>query len=194
MQDLSPFLLACVALIVSPGPATLLVAATSATYGCRAAIKLIIGLLASMALITGLVGAGLAQVVLAHPQLTTVASLLALGYMLYLAYRIATAPTTEPTQRPPAFRTGFLLNFINPKAYAAVGALFAGFTLRPDEPLHDVLTKGLIMLAVVSVGHSSWLMAGRFLATHVRNERARRYTNRGFAALLLLSMAAALLI
>ena len=64
--------------------------------------------------------------------MTTVAA----GYFAFLAYRIATAPPlTENTEfgRQPSFAGGVFLSLVNPKAYAAMAALFSGFVLVPNR-------------------------------------------------------------
>ena len=180
---------------MSPGPATLLIAATSAAFGWRRALPLVVGLLGSMVVIMVLVGAGLAEWVLGNPGVAAIGSGFALVYMVYLAYRIATAPpvssrTTEPVQAPPGFRCGFALNFVNPKAYAAVGAAFTGFSIVPRDPLTDVGVKCALSIGLIALGHTLWLAVGETIARFVRSPRSGRALNVAFAACLLVSLVA----
>lgn len=179
--------------MVSPGPATLLIAASSASFGWRSTIPLVAGLLTSMVAIMALVGLGIAGFVLQEPRIATFASIVAGLYMAYLAYRIATAPPmagrgVERRAVAPTYGVGFVLNFVNPKAYAAVGAVFSGFSLAPRDPVADVLTKVLLTSLVILVGHAMWLLVGATFARFVRSQRVSRAINLGFAASLLVSM------
>jgi threonine/homoserine/homoserine lactone efflux protein len=90
--QLGAFLGAAIALVASPGPATLGLAAAGAAFGFRAARLFLAGLLCGAALTIFLVGSGVAGALLAHPIAAPIMLGLAAFYMLYLAYRIATAP------------------------------------------------------------------------------------------------------
>lgn len=184
-------MLAGVAIIVSPGPATVLVAATGASFGLRSAYRLIAGLVSSMVIIAVAIGSGLTSVVALYPAVLPVLSLTAVVYMLYLAYRIATAPPiVEPGGHPPTFWSGFVLNFINPKAYAAVAALFGGFVLVDSNPIHDAVLKGGGMIGIIVIGHSLWALGGAVIARVVRRRQTFRRINVGFAVALVAAVLA----
>lgn len=82
-----------------------------------------------------------------------------------------------------------LLSLSNPKAYAAMGALFSGYTLRPGAPVQDGLTKAAIVMAVILIVNFLWLSVGATLAQTLRNPKASRAVNITFAVLLLASVA-----
>jgi threonine/homoserine/homoserine lactone efflux protein len=149
------------------------------------------GLLTSMLLIMLIVGMGVASIVLANPTASAIASVLALCYIVYLAFRIAAAPpigSPHEEQSAPTFASGVLLNFVNPKAYAAVGALFSGFVLYPGQPTVDALLKAMIMTSVIIVGHIGWMITGTALAKLVTSPRLSRAINVTFALALILSV------
>ena len=89
--------------------------------------------------------------VLAVPGAAAVVGSLAAAYMIYLAYRIATAPTLAEDSgqgSPPSFGGGVFLALANPKAYAAMAALFSGFVLVRERPEVDAAVKTAILLAI----------------------------------------------
>lgn len=134
------FTLAVLVLVATPGPATVLLAATSASYGRSAGFSLMAGLITSMLGVILFTSTGLIALVLTWPLVSRAATALAVAYMLWLAGRIATAPVlshAQDTGRPPSFQTGFVLNFLNPKAYTAIAAPFSSFVLVPQQPLVD---------------------------------------------------------
>ena len=188
---LVPFLLAGFALVATPGPATLTLAGTSAAYGARQGLMVMAGLISSMMLIAALTAAGITALILSIAGAAFTASILAAMYLLYLAWRIATAPPIglKPNaSNAPSFVDGFLLNFVNPKAYAAAIALFGGFELVRGNPGLDAVVKAVLMLAMLSVADLCWIGAGRVLVRLVHNPRLGRLVNLAFAFALVVSV------
>ncbi len=197
MEDLLSFLLAGIALTGSPGPATLGLAASAAAYGLRRSLGLFIGILAGVFAVMMLTAGGLAALLLAQPALARAVGIAAACYMLYLAYRVATAPppgADGASARPPGFLMGVLLGVGNPKAYAAMAALFSGFVLLRDRPLADATAKMVILVAVMLVVDWLWLLAGSALTRAVRRPALGRAINIGFAVLLIASVGLAALL
>ena len=189
------FLAAVVALVASPGPATLGVAAAGAAFGFRAARFFLAGLLCGAALTILLVGSGVVGALLAHPVVAPILAGLAAFYMVYLAYRIATAPPLgekDSNARVPGFLPGFVLAITNPKAYAVFAALFSGFIVIPDDVARDALVKGCIIMALLIMIDSSWLYVGSTLRHLFHDPKVSRRINIVFAILLLVSVALAI--
>ncbi|MEI2385328.1 LysE family translocator [Breoghania sp. JC706] len=195
MQDLVGFVLAGLALTGSPGPNTLSLAAVGAAYGFRRGILYMIGLLAGMVLVMAITATGLGGLMLAIPGVAPVVTALAVAYFLYLAWKIASAPPLERTSdidRAPSFRGGVFLSLVNPKAYAAMAALFSGFVLFATNAEIDLAAKVVALAAIIALVNVFWLSAGSALTTLFRDPRASRVINIGFAVLLLASLAFAL--
>lgn len=193
--QLGAFLPAVVALVASPGPATLGSAAAGAAFGFRAALPFLAGMLCGAALTILLVGSGVVGAVLALPIVAPILTLLAALYMVYLAYRIATAPPLGEKAvkgRAPGFLPGFLLALANPKAYAVFATLFSGFAVIPDDLARDALLKGGVIMALLTVIDTTWLYAGSTLRHLFHDPRLSRRINVTFAILLLLSVAFAI--
>src|SRR5262245_28797475 len=132
MEDLIPFILAGLALAGSPGPNTLSLAAAGAAFGVQRSLAYMIGLCIGMLAVMVIVASGLASLLLAIPGAAPVVVVLAAVYFIYLAWRIATAPPLSEgaaDRKQPSFAGGVFLSLINPKGYAAMAALFSGFTL-----------------------------------------------------------------
>jgi threonine/homoserine/homoserine lactone efflux protein len=191
MQDVSSFIVAAAALTGSPGPNTLALAAAGAAFGVRRSLVLFCGSLIGIIAVMMVTASGLTGLVLAQPGLGPVVRLLAAGYMLYLAYRIATAPLAgdgPATDRPPGFVPGLFLGIGNPKAYAAMAALFSSFVLQPDAPIADVAAKSAIIVITVIVAGLIWLLVGSALTRTLRQPMLGRAINVAFAILLVASV------
>lgn len=194
MENVASFVLAAFALTGSPGPATLGLAAAGAAFGVRRSLALFTGILVGVVVVMLITAAGLTSLVLAQPGFGPLVSLLAAAYMLYLAYRIATAPLPHAAAEPgppPGFVPGLFLGLGNPKAYAAMAALFSGFVLLRDKPAADAAAKTIILIAIMIVVDWIWLIVGSVLTRAFHQPALGRAINILFAILLIASVALA---
>jgi threonine/homoserine/homoserine lactone efflux protein len=152
---------------------------------------IIVGVLAVMLL----TATGVTGVVLAQPALGPAIRILAVGYMLWLAWMIATAPPLtagKEAGRPPSFGAGLFLGVGNPKSYAAMSALYSGFVLAA-EPGLDIALKLLVLLIMMCGVGVAWLLLGAALTRRFRDPATSRKMNIAFAVLLVASVAFAFL-
>jgi threonine/homoserine/homoserine lactone efflux protein len=196
MDGLLGFLLAGLALVGSPGPATLSLAATGAAFGARHGLGYMAGIVIGMIAVMAVAATGAMGVVLALPGATPVVIAASAAYFAYLAVRIATAPPLAGGAgqgRRPSFGGGLFLSLVNPKGYAAMAALFSGFVLVRERIVLDAAAKAVLLLAIMSAVNVAWLLAGTALTRLFRAPRANRVVNLAFAVLLIASVATALL-
>ena len=116
-------------------------------------------------------------------DLATLAAL----HIVYLAYRIATAPPlvdAAQNQARPSFTGGVLLAFANPKGWAAMTALFSGFVLVAGNLTLNAALMVLILASIMAVTDVSWLLVGASLTRFFREPRLNRLINVSFAVLL----------
>ncbi len=190
-------LLAAFPLMGSPGPATVSLAATASVFGVRRSLWYLAGIILGTSAVLLMIATGITGILFAVPGALPALTLAALFYILYLAYKIATAPilsrdATDATA--PSMMGGLLLAIANPKAFAAIGAVYAGVVIVPDQPGLDALVKVVALFGVIVIVNSSWLVLGAFLARLLRHPRTGRAINLMFALLLVLSVALAALI
>ncbi len=190
-NDLLAFVLAGFALTGSPGPATLSLAAMGASYGFKESRRYLLGLMFGVMCVVVGVAAGIFVTILALPGAAEVLTVVAMFYLGYLAFKIATAPPIKENTTPiygPGFLAGFVLNLSNPKAYAAFTALFSGFQLIPQSPTLSTYLQVFICFVILFIVNPSWLYAGVRLRTMLRNEKINRRVNIAFAILLVVSV------
>ena len=197
MDGLLGFAVAGFALAGSPGPNTLSLAATGAAFGARRGVGYMAGVNIGMVAVMAITASGVVSLLLAAPGTTPIATTVAAGYFAFLAYRIATAPPlTENTEfgRQPSFAGGVFLSLVNPKAYAAMAALFSGFVLVPNRFALDATAKAIVLAAIITAVNLAWLIAGAALTRFFRDPHTSRAINVTFAVLLIASVALALLL
>jgi threonine/homoserine/homoserine lactone efflux protein len=195
VEELLAFVMAGFALAGSPGPATLSLAAAGAAFGARRGLGYMTGIVIGMVAVMGITASGVVGALLAVPGATPVITAAAAAYFAYLAFRIATAPPlTERSEerRPPSFSGGLFLSLVNPKAYAAMAALFSGFALVRERLALDAAAKTAVLLAIIVAVNTAWLFAGAALTRWFREPRTNRIVNVTFAVLLVASVAFAL--
>ena len=182
------FALAVFFLIVTPGPGVLSLAGVGSAYGYRAGLSYLTGLFIGHNTVALLVVSGIAASALAIPWLRTVLAWASVGYLLYLAAKIAFAGSKVAfvaAAREPGLRDGLALQAINPKAYAVSTALFSGFAFLPEAPATETLIKMAIMNAIWITLHLVWLWVGVTLRRLDLPPRTQRAINIGMAASML---------
>jgi len=189
------FLLAGFALAGSPGPNTLSLVATGAAFGARRGLAYLLGLTIGMVVVMGITATGVIGIILALPGAMPAVAIVAGIYFVYLAFRIATAPPlgeVDQARGEPSLVAGIVQSLVNPKAYAAMAALFSGFVLVRGELAVDFAAKVVVATIIIVIVNVAWLMGGAALTQWFRDPRANRLINVSFAALLLVSVAATL--
>ena len=118
-------------------------------------------------------------------------------YICYVALKIAKAPLlaneTHSDLSLPSFRDGFMLNLLNPKAYAAFLALFSQFLLPLSTDLVSIVVTALIAFGVAVVVDVVWLMLGGVLAPVFRSPRFARPTRIAFGLMMVCAVVLALI-
>lgn len=191
MQNLLPFLVACFALFGSPGPAVMSIAGMGAAFGFRAAFAYAIGIITATLIDGALVLSGIAGLVLLIPGAAVVLFIAASGYMLFLAWKIAAAPplVRRPDAPHPTFFNGLALGLANPKAYAALAAVFSGHVLIESSALGDGVLKLALVGVVICITDTFWLLLGASLSAALADPKQSRVLNALFAIALVASVA-----
>ena len=189
------FIIAVFFLLITPGPGVLTTAGIGAAYGYRAGLGFVGGLMLGGFVNMMIVISGLAALVLAVPSLRTVLLIASVAYLLYLAWRIASAGAKvgfAPAETPLGFKNGLMLQFINPKAYVVSTTLFSGFIFLPDSPIVEVLLKLIVFNCIWLPVHLIWLAFGAKIGSLNLPQSRQRAINIGMALALLVVVGIAL--
>ncbi|MGB7241854.1 MAG: LysE family translocator [Sulfitobacter sp.] len=190
------FAIAVFFLLITPGPGVLTTAGIGASYGFSAGFRFVTGLALGGFVNMMIVLSGLAALVLAVPSLRAVLLTASACYLIYLAWRIASAGAKigfQPASRPLGFRNGFALQMINPKAYVVGTTLFSGFAFMPSAPIWEVAIKLAVFNAIWVPVHLIWLAAGAKLGRMDLSQRLQRIINVCMAISLLIVAGIAIL-
>ncbi len=183
--------LAALPLMGSPGPATLSLAGLGSAFGFRVGLPYMFGIILGTMVVLLMIATGVTTLVLAQPILLAILSGIAGVYILYLAVKIATAPVGQvaaTSENAPAFLPGFSLAIANPKAFAAIGAVYSSHSIAPGNLIVDTTCKLLALTVVILIFSVIWLAFGATFSKFLRNPMIGRATNVVFAVMLVLSV------
>ena len=173
------------ALYGTPGPATISLAASGAAYGFRRSVRYLLGLVSGV-LITLVVAAfGLGYLFTRFPTVHATLRVVSLGYILYLAYRIARSGVSSSVdEKPLGFLSGVVLNLINPKAYVAALATITQFSSPGDAYFESVVLIILVATTIALVVDLGWAYAGQWMSKLFSSPRAAAVLNIVMAVIL----------
>ena len=177
------------AIMGTPGPATISLTAAGSAYGMRRSLGYLAGIIAGTVAVLLAVASGITAALLAVPAVRPGVLAAAVAYILWLAYHIATAPPLSEAAagaQPPGLSGGALLGIANPKAWVAIAAVFAGARLAGDAVLDAAAKVGVLTLMIVLI-NTTWLGAGASLAPLLRDPSWARVVNRTLAAVLVVA-------
>jgi threonine/homoserine/homoserine lactone efflux protein len=187
-------LLASLLIMGSPGPATISLTAAGSVYGLRRSLGYLAGIVVGTTIVLLAVATGITAVLLAVPGMRPVLIGISAAYILWLAYRVATAPALagQATADSPSFAGGALLGVANPKAWVAIAAVFASARLAGGTAA-DAAAKVVLLAGMIVLINAAWLVAGASLAPFLRDPRRARVVNVVLAAALVGAAALAVL-
>ena len=189
-QILAFFTFAVVA-AVTPGPSNVLVMAAGAHVGLWRGLHCLAGVVVGMALLMGVAVLGLGSLVEAYPWWTAGLKWCGSAFLLWMAWRIATAPPmrTGSDPDPVGFWRALAFQWINPKSWivsaSAAGTFAAGGSASAGE---RALTLAAIFPLAAAPSCGLWLAFGAAVRRWLANERASRAFNVTMGVLLALSV------
>jgi threonine/homoserine/homoserine lactone efflux protein len=175
---------------ITPGPNNLMLMSSGANFGFKRTIPHMFGVGLGFVFMLILVGVGLMQLFDAYPLSHQILKVLSVIYLVYLAFKIATAAEPQSdiqsSATPMTFLQAVAFQWINPKAWAV--ALSAVSIYAPARDFKSVLLVGVIFGTVSLTTISTWTVLGQQLRHLLTDHQKLRIFNITMAALLLSSL------
>ncbi|MEZ4838038.1 LysE family translocator [Flavobacterium sp.] len=138
---ITTFLLASIALTLSPGPDILYVLSQSISNGKKFGIVTAAGLVTGILVHTTLIALGVSAIIKQSELLFTVIKMVGACYLLWIAYQVYKAPASIDLKSNinnkksllSLFKQGFVMNVLNPKVTLFFLAFFPGFVDEKSE-------------------------------------------------------------
>ncbi|MBO9473033.1 LysE family translocator [Shimia sp. R10_1] len=174
---------------ITPGPNNLMLMASGANFGFARTIPHMLGVGVGFVVMVALVGLGLMQVFDHIPMAHTVLTVASVGYLMWLAFKIARsgAPDeTETTGTPMTFLQAAVFQWVNPKTWTM--ALTAITLYAPDRSVVAILLVAAAFGAVNLPCISSWIVLGQQMRRLLTSPARLMAFNWTMAALLVASL------
>lgn len=176
---------------ITPGPVNLLATTTALNHGSQAAIKHVTGAALSYALVVFISGSLMQTLLTVLPFLEGVMQIGGSVFLLYLGYRIYTAPMSSmgsTYSQSSGFLTGSLAQLLNPKAWMVAISGVSLYVVGQENEYQSLIIFTVISLVICWIGVGAWALIGKVLAKYLENPTQQRNFNRGVAMLLVVSI------
>lgn len=165
----------------TPGPNNVMLTASGANFGYWRTLPHMVGIVIGILVMNVLVAAGLGVVFERYPAVQSTLKVAASSYLIYLAWKIATAETSrvdgESDARPMSLMGGALFQFLNPKAWMMVITAIGSFTLTGDDYWMSVFWVAVIFMLMGFPCISLWAAFGTVVGRFLSSPAALRWFN-----------------
>ena len=170
---------------ISPGPVNLVSLSTGVNHGFRQALPFVSGATVGFCLLLGLVGVGIGSL-MAYALLLDLLGFCGVAFIAYIGIKTATADARIELvdARRPGFGQGFLLQWLNPKAWIASLSGVSGFNLAGAYPLLALFVALYFVVCYLSI--ASWALAGGRVGLLINSPGRLRVFNRLMGGVLVL--------
>ena len=180
LEHTLPFLIFSLVAAITPGPSNVMISATGSAAGIVRGLPCIFGSAAGMASLMFTAALGLGQLILGHPDILRVMNWCGAAFLLWLAWKIATAGRAGEAgaANPVGFFGAAFFQWVNPKGWL-VSIAAAGTYLQPDagsQLLQAIVFAGLFFITALPSGFV-WLVLGASLQGLLRDERSAKIFN-----------------
>lgn len=186
---------------VTPGPNNAMLFASGVNHGIRRTLPHLLGVTLGFTFMQLAVGLGVGMVFETVPRLYSVLRALGLGYMLFLAWRIASStppaqpdvdsvavPASAAKGRPMTFLEASAFQWVNPKALMMCVTAVSTYA-PPDRPVMGAFLVTAVFFFAGMPCVALWVLLGRMMRGLLQDRKRLQAFNWTMAALLLASMA-----
>ena len=176
---------------VTPGPNNLMLMASGANYGLRRTLPHMCGIALGHAVMVFLVGIVLLEVFETFPLLNRLLTVCSIAYMLWLAWKIATAlppEANEATGKPFTFLQAAAFQWVNPKAWYMAITAITGYAPQDRSVVYGAMIVATVFACTNFPSVSLWAWLGVQVRRILAGPRALRVFNIVMAVLLVASL------
>jgi len=148
------------AMSISPGPVNMVIVSSGASYGVRKTFSFVSGGTIGFTSLLLFIGLGFNNVIDWYPSFLKYLAIAGSLFIVYMGYLIASSKPelVIKEQKVPTFMQGFLLQWLNPKAWIASVAGVSLFSAPNNNQVF--LTFALIYFLVCYLSLFSWSVLG----------------------------------
>lgn len=162
------YVVACIVIVLVPGPTVTLIIASSIRHGTRAGLLNVAGTQLGLAMMIAVVGIGLTSMIEAAGHWFEWIRLIGAAYLIWLGIQMFRSSGRLDAEGAPVaprggfFLQGFLVAASNPKTLVFFGAFFPQFIDPAGNHAFQIVLMGLTAMLFAAVSDSTFaLVAGR---------------------------------
>ncbi len=174
----------------TPGPNNIMLTASGVNFGFVRSLPHVFGIEVGFVALLAACGLGLGLLFTTYPAAQVVLKVAGATYLLWLAWKVATAAGTGeagPAPKPITFLQAFVFQWVNPKGVVASLGAVALF-MRPDSVQSDLPVMLLVFALTTIFSAMTWAAFGAALSNLLRNPRHARVFNITMGVLLVASI------
>ena len=175
------------AMSLSPGPVNMVIVSSGASYGVRKTFPFVSGAAIGFILLLLFIGLGFHKIIGLYPFVLEYIAVAGSMFIVYMGYLIASSKPelNIEEQKHPQFAQGFLLQWLNPKAWVAS---VAGVSLFSTPDSNQVFLTFVFVYAVVCYACLfSWSVLGEKVTVVLNSEFRLALFNRIMGGLLIVT-------
>jgi len=173
------------AMSISPGPVNMIIVSSGASYGVRKTFSFVSGATIGFTLLFLFICLGFFKVMDLYPSFLKFLSIAGSLFIIYMGYMLASStPELSITeQKQPTFIQGFLLQWLNPKAWIACVAGVSLFSEPNNNQLF--LSFSLVYFIVCYCSLLAWSILGDKVTILLNSDAKLRLFNQVMGGLLM---------
>lgn len=178
-ETLLSFIVACIIIVIVPGPTVTVIIANSMKRGAKAGLLNVLGTQLGLLSMIAVLALGLSAVVSGMGTAFEVLRLLGAAYLIWLGIKLwrsnGDLGAAEPGSRPMGsfVLQGFIVIWSNPKALLFFGAFIPQFIDPAGSAASQTVFLGLIFMAVATVFDGLYALAAGGTGAWLSRERIR---------------------
>ena len=192
LVEFTALLVLATAMSFTPGPNTTLSTALAANRGLPAAMRFVLSVPVGWSALLLLCAGGLGALVLALPALRWAIKAVGIGYLLWLALRLARSgqlSEADAARLSVGFWQGTLLQFVNIKAWLLALTIVAGWVAGQPDALQRLAIVTPVMLVYAFASNFTYALVGAVLRNWLAQGKRLLWFNRCMAGILVLTAA-----
>ncbi len=174
----------------TPGPNNVVASYSGFNFGIIKTIPHILGVTLGFTSLVVFLSIGLINIFKLFPIIQIIIKYLGTIFLIYLAYKIASATASDDTKKenPVRFIETFLFQYLNPKGVMVAIIVVSTYVELGENYVNYATQVVLLAFLFSSTSITLWTFIGKFLRKFATNDKFIKYFNYAMSGLLLLSI------
>ena len=174
----------------TPGPNNVVASYSGFNFGIIKTIPHILGVTLGFTSLVIFLSIGLINIFKLFPIIQVIIKYLGTIFLIYLAYKIASATASDDTKKdnPVKFIETFLFQYLNPKGVMVAIIVVSTYVELGENYVNYATQVVFLAFLFSSTSITLWTFIGKFLRKFATNDKFIKYFNYAMSGLLLLSI------